>query len=405
MTSGATFPTTVTAATPRSARHRARWRTRRRTASRARSPSARRSRTGPVASRRGRAMPPPELRQPRQRRRPASASTPDAAAYRGPAGAAPSNPGAAGRVDGHGVTGTGPRRRARSRRAGTGDDASTGATTTAPGAIRRATGRRPRPGSRALRRVAVAPRRHRTSCPDGSEPGQGLAGSPADQLAGGPPPRPAPASLPAGPPRREAIRSDADHPHDSDAEPDFDARDLPRPAVPPRRPRAYDQHLGGPSSGPDWERPRRYEAYPTIKTRIGMPHIPQLGVMAVALALAALALFFLPDAAELRRRQPADRHAVTDGTPVPLARPDAHTAADADRLRHQGGATRSRRSRWRTESRSRSCWPRTPTIKDPNKIAEGQQITIPPPDPRCRTSSADHRRRPPSRAVGLVGRR
>ena len=46
--------------------------------------------------------------------------------------------------------------------------------------------------------------------------------------------------------------------------------------------------------GPSWERPRRYEAYPTLKTRMGLPSLPRVGVMALALALAAIGVFFLP---------------------------------------------------------------------------------------------------------------
>ena len=37
----------------------------------------------------------------------------------------------------------------------------------------------------------------------------------------------------------------------------------------------------GPRDGPAWERPRRYEAYPTIKTRAGLPGLPRLAVLAV----------------------------------------------------------------------------------------------------------------------------
>ena len=47
-------------------------------------------------------------------------------------------------------------------------------------------------------------------------------------------------------------------------------------------------------TGPAWERARRYEAYPTIRTRVGLPQLPRIGVLAVALAIAALGLFFLP---------------------------------------------------------------------------------------------------------------
>ncbi len=49
--------------------------------------------------------------------------------------------------------------------------------------------------------------------------------------------------------------------------------------------------------GPAWERPRRYEAYPTLKTRVGLPpgmgRIPRLGVAVIAVASPPLALFFV----------------------------------------------------------------------------------------------------------------
>jgi hypothetical protein len=48
--------------------------------------------------------------------------------------------------------------------------------------------------------------------------------------------------------------------------------------------------------GPSWERPRRLEAFPTLKTRIGLPslRLPPILVGIAALALGAVALFFLP---------------------------------------------------------------------------------------------------------------
>ncbi|MBA2255483.1 MAG: LysM peptidoglycan-binding domain-containing protein [Chloroflexi bacterium] len=57
----------------------------------------------------------------------------------------------------------------------------------------------------------------------------------------------------------------------------------------------------GPFEGErDWERPRRFEAYPTLRTRVGMPGLPRLGrlppvaVGGIALVLAAAILFALP---------------------------------------------------------------------------------------------------------------
>jgi LysM repeat protein len=47
-------------------------------------------------------------------------------------------------------------------------------------------------------------------------------------------------------------------------------------------------------AGPSWERARRFEAYPTIRARTGLPAPPRLAVLAGALVIAALALFFIP---------------------------------------------------------------------------------------------------------------
>jgi nucleoid-associated protein YgaU len=47
-------------------------------------------------------------------------------------------------------------------------------------------------------------------------------------------------------------------------------------------------------AGPAWERPHRYEAYPTLKTRIGLPSIPRIGLAALAIFVAAAVLFFVP---------------------------------------------------------------------------------------------------------------
>jgi len=205
------------------------------------------------------------------------------------------------------------------------------------------------------------------------DPAAGLAGSAADRLAGGPPPRQAS--------RAHRPVPGYDEPHVAD-EPDFEARDLPGPAVPPRRPRAYQQHLGGPSDGPDWERPRRYEAYPTIKTRIGMPQVPRLAVMAGVIAVAALALFFLPALLGLGEdEQPGGSAAPSTSaapsrsiapTPTPAPTPIQYTIKAGDtllKIATEHGVTLEQ------------LLEANPEITNPNQIAQGQQITIPAPSP------------------------
>lgn len=204
------------------------------------------------------------------------------------------------------------------------------------------------------------------------DPSAGLAGSAADRLAGGsPPPRqPAARPRPSGPPP------------EPDEEPDFEGRELPRPAVPPRRPRAYNQHLGGPADGPDWERPRRYEAYPTIKTRIGMPQIPRLAVMAAAIGIAALALFFLPALLGLGEGEQAAASPTPVAspsrsiapTPTPAPTPTVYTVQAGDTLSKiavDHGVT------------IEDILAANPDIENPNQIVLGQRITIPAPSPEA----------------------
>ena len=54
------------------------------------------------------------------------------------------------------------------------------------------------------------------------------------------------------------------------------------------------RHPDATSPARAWERPRRYEAYPTLKTRIGLPSIPRVGLAALAVIVAAIVLFSLP---------------------------------------------------------------------------------------------------------------
>ena len=62
------------------------------------------------------------------------------------------------------------------------------------------------------------------------------------------------------------------------------------PKVSQARRKPVDREIGGPS----WERPRRNEAYPTLKTRIGLPSVPRVVLAGLALVVAAIILFSLP---------------------------------------------------------------------------------------------------------------
>ncbi|HEY4751899.1 MAG TPA: LysM domain-containing protein, partial [Candidatus Limnocylindrales bacterium] len=75
----------------------------------------------------------------------------------------------------------------------------------------------------------------------------------------------------------------------------------PRPVQPPRNPSPRDgakpaQKDAPEVFGPAWERPRRYEAYPSLRTRVGLPSmrgIPGIALAVIALVIAAVVLFFV----------------------------------------------------------------------------------------------------------------
>ncbi|MEO5939423.1 MAG: LysM peptidoglycan-binding domain-containing protein, partial [Candidatus Limnocylindrales bacterium] len=224
-----------------------------------------------------------------------------------------------------------------------------------------------------------------------TEPGQGLVGSPADRMAGGPPPTrhdatddgvwssdsrtaaAAGAGLAGGgaaAPRRSAAPRDDD-------DVDEDEQEIRRPA---RRPRAYAQHLGGPD-GPDWEHPRRYEAYPTIKTRVGLPAVPRIvGLLGLVVVL-AIALFLLPGILNIGGSSPpagsspkASSVALPTSslppTTPPEPTPGVYTIKKGEtlvRIATAHGITLE------------ELLAANPAIKNPNKISEGQQIVIPVP--------------------------
>jgi hypothetical protein len=206
-----------------------------------------------------------------------------------------------------------------------------------------------------------------------ADPGAGLAGSPADRLAGGPPPRPAPTSTQAA--------ASIDHVREHVPDPSLGDDDRPPVAAPPRRPRAYEQHLGGPSTGPDWERPRRYEAYPAIRTRIGIPALPTgpLAIGVLAVVIAALALFFLPailglGSGDQATTSPSPSVAPSESlapTPIPAPTPIIYTIKKGETLSKIATAH---------GITIEQLMAANPEIKNPDRISEGQKITIPVPE-------------------------
>ncbi|MDO8483550.1 MAG: LysM domain-containing protein [Candidatus Limnocylindrales bacterium] len=136
--------------------------------------------------------------------------------------------------------------------------------------------------------------------------------------------------------------------------------------------------------GPSWERARRYEAYPTIRTRAGLPAPPRLAVLAGALVIAAVALFFLPallgvggGGEDASTPGPSASQGVATASPEPTTppapTPQIYVIKSGDTLfgvAESFGLTLDELLEANKD-----------TITDPDKIAIGDQIIIPPKPP------------------------
>lgn len=169
--------------------------------------------------------------------------------------------------------------------------------------------------------------------------------------------------------RRPAVSSTRDRDRDRE-------RDRERERAAAERATAHD--------GPSWERGRRFEAYPTIRTRAGLSDLalPRVVVLFGALVIAAIALFFLPALLGVGGPEPgasptaapssAAPTATPAPTPVPEPTPQVYVVKSGDNL------SRIARSFGLTVEQVLEA---NPSITDPNKIAVGDQIVIPLPPP------------------------
>jgi hypothetical protein len=245
--------------------------------------------------------------------------------------------------------------------------------------------------------------------------GMGLAGSAADRLAGGDSGRPVSSRSGTGPPlppipdspaapadpelaglvgvgRTVSARSGPSRPTTSHV--DLDPSERPptrRPAVSSTRDRdrqrERDREVAERSrahDGPSWERQRRFEAYPTIKTRAGLSGValPRAVILFGALVVAAIALFFLPALLGVGGRDPAATARPSTSAPVATASPSATPIPEptAQTYTIKAGDTLSKiaRDNGLTLEQLRDA---NPEITNPNLIAVGDVIIIPVPPP------------------------
>jgi nucleoid-associated protein YgaU len=138
-----------------------------------------------------------------------------------------------------------------------------------------------------------------------------------------------------------------------------------------RRPARID------ADAPAWETPRRFEAYPTLRTRVGMPRVPAIALAGVAILAAALLLFALPSliAGPTATPTPTPQSSVASEAPVtaePAPTPQTYVIVAGDtvsKIAKRFGIT------------PEDLLAANPQVKNPNKIKVGDELTIPAPEP------------------------
>jgi LysM repeat protein len=135
--------------------------------------------------------------------------------------------------------------------------------------------------------------------------------------------------------------------------------------------------------GPSWERQRRYEAYPSIKTRTGLsgfPAVPTAAILFGGVVLAAVALFFLPAILGVGGGDPtaSPTPSVAASTPSPSPTPVPEPTPQIYVIK--SGDTLSAIAREFNVSLDALLAANEDRISNPNRIVVGQEIVIPPPE-------------------------
>lgn len=132
-------------------------------------------------------------------------------------------------------------------------------------------------------------------------------------------------------------------------------------------------------AGPAWERPRRFEAYPTLKTRIGLPSIPRVGLAALAVIVAAIVLFSVPFVLRLGGGDQGGGVVASPTASTQASRSTSPTeapAASAQVYVIKPGDTLLKIAK-KYKLTVDQLLAANKKIKNPNKIAVGDEIVIP----------------------------
>jgi nucleoid-associated protein YgaU len=210
---------------------------------------------------------------------------------------------------------------------------------------------------------------------------RGLAGSAADRLAG-----PYGDEPPAAVPPRQSAPAQAPAERDPSPSSPGGRRPTtvsPQQAAPPARHDAQDPNG---LFGPAWERPRRYEAYPSLRTRVGLPGLGRpsgLALGAVAVVLAAVVLFFVgPMILGLGGNNGGGGGGATSSPVVqasPSTLPTARPAPTPKIYIVAKGDTMSKIAR-KFNLTVAQLLAANKQIKNPDRIKAGDQVTIPVPE-------------------------
>ena len=199
-------------------------------------------------------------------------------------------------------------------------------------------------------------------------------------------PAPIPPTGPERPPASQASRQGRGQASPSAAAPSAASPAAGRPSSAQAKPQRQDaEELFGPA----WERPRKYEAYPSLRTRVGLPAIggpPRIVVALVALVFAAVVLFFVgPMLLGLggggsTPGGPAASATVAPGDATPTPLPTTPPAPTPVIYVVAKGDTISKIAR-KNHVTVEQLLAANPKIKNPDRIKVGDQITIPIPEP------------------------